>query len=233
MYYAHPGGTIWSVKRKGGNDCGAGRIGPPRKLRGNILNGYIRVSLDIDGKVFSKSVHRLILETFRGVAPEGYHACHYPDPNRKNNRIENLRWDTAMENAKDKYRDHPIATTKCCNRCGYEKEKKDFYSDKRAIDGLKTECKICHSKVSMDTRDPLKKRLSNRIFMRNIRRLNPSYGRSSLGGIKGPHRPVAAPAVDAAVVAVGSHDLGHQNTSGSSGAMPDKILHSLNFLLVR
>jgi DNA-directed RNA polymerase specialized sigma subunit len=28
-------------------------------------------------------------------------ACHFPDPSPKNNRLENLRWDTRKENAAD------------------------------------------------------------------------------------------------------------------------------------
>ncbi len=46
-------------------------------------------------------VHRLILLTFVGDCPEGMVACHN-DGNGHNNRLENLRWDTASANQKDR-----------------------------------------------------------------------------------------------------------------------------------
>jgi hypothetical protein len=177
-YLAGDDGSIWTLKRKGGNDRGAGRIGPPRQLKTHLNgSGYYTVNLDIGGKVYVRQVHRLILETFVGPAPEGYQACHYPDATRTNNRLENLRWDTRSENAKDKYRDRPFVTEKLCKRCGRTKKRTEFYADKRSSDGLKTECKRCHTKTSMATRDALKHRIANRHFMRQRRANNPQYGR--------------------------------------------------------
>lgn len=46
------------------------------------------------------ALHVLVLETFVGPRPPGMMACHY-DGNSRNNRLENLRWDTAMGNAED------------------------------------------------------------------------------------------------------------------------------------
>lgn len=48
-------------------------------------------------------VHRLVLEAFVGPCPVGMEACHN-DGNRKNNRVDNLRWDTRKENAADSVR---------------------------------------------------------------------------------------------------------------------------------
>lgn len=45
-------------------------------------------------------VHRLVLETFIGPCPEGMEGCHN-DGNRSNNALENLRWDTRLNNATD------------------------------------------------------------------------------------------------------------------------------------
>lgn len=46
-------------------------------------------------------VHRLVLEVFIGPCPENMEACHFPDNNTTNNRLENLRWDTPKSNGQD------------------------------------------------------------------------------------------------------------------------------------
>lgn len=46
-------------------------------------------------------VHRLVLTTFVGPCPDGMEGCHN-DGNPSNNRLDNLRWDTHIENEKDK-----------------------------------------------------------------------------------------------------------------------------------
>jgi hypothetical protein len=59
----------------------------------------------LDGRRFAKTfkVHRLVLMTFLGPCPEGMEACHFPDRDVSNNRLENLRWDTKKANAFDQY----------------------------------------------------------------------------------------------------------------------------------
>jgi hypothetical protein len=47
-------------------------------------------------------VHILVLLAFVGPCPEGCEACHNPDHNPLNNRLENLRWDTRRANAIDR-----------------------------------------------------------------------------------------------------------------------------------
>jgi hypothetical protein len=49
-------------------------------------------------------VSRAVLETFVGPRPPEYDCCHFPDPSHDNNRLDNLRWDTKSENAKDAVR---------------------------------------------------------------------------------------------------------------------------------
>lgn len=48
-------------------------------------------------------VHRLILMTFVGPAPDGMQCCHN-DGNAENNRLDNLRWDTPLANSADSIR---------------------------------------------------------------------------------------------------------------------------------
>ena len=50
----------------------------------------------------TRSVHRIVLETFVGPCPPGMQACHFPDRNPHNNAISNLRWDTPKKNYKDR-----------------------------------------------------------------------------------------------------------------------------------
>jgi hypothetical protein len=172
----HPGylvgddGTVWTTKRKGGNDRAPGRRGEPRPLKiQRNRKGYCLVNIDVDGRNRTRFLHQLVLETFVGPKPPGMEGCHYPDGDKSNNRLSNLRWDTHAENARDEYRDRPVATVKVCRRCREQKSVAEFYADRRASDGLKTDCKSCHSSVNVATRDPEKKRAANREYMRRTR----------------------------------------------------------------
>ena len=64
-------------------------------------NGYLTVNLHIKGKKHPRSIHRLVLTAFNGDCPEKHQACHN-NGNRKDNRLENLRWDTPRNNNADK-----------------------------------------------------------------------------------------------------------------------------------
>jgi hypothetical protein len=67
-----------------------------------VLRGkYYVVSLGRGGgRIKRYGVHRLVLEAFIGPCPEGMECCHN-DGNPKNNSIDNLRWDTHINNVKD------------------------------------------------------------------------------------------------------------------------------------
>jgi hypothetical protein len=87
-------GSVWSYRkaRKG------------RKLVGpaHPMYGYrIFCLVNSRGKQYNKAGHVLTLIAFRGPRPPGMQACHN-DGKRTNNRIENLRWDTAAGNQADK-----------------------------------------------------------------------------------------------------------------------------------
>ena len=59
--------------------------------------GYYYVQFTINGKHYSRNVHRLIAEAFI-PNPEHKPYINHIDGNRKNNAIENLEWCTAKEN---------------------------------------------------------------------------------------------------------------------------------------
>ena len=79
------------------------------KQTGKILpehldsKGWYRTVNITNGKRYKRAVHRLVLETFKGVRPEGSVARHLDD-NQSNNRIENLEWGTPSDNQSDRRR---------------------------------------------------------------------------------------------------------------------------------
>jgi hypothetical protein len=85
---------------------GAGRkwilLNTPRKLKPTKnRDGYPQVVLYRDGERFTRTIHRLVLETFVGPRPEGMQGCHN-DGIKINNRLGNLRYDTPQNNGADK-----------------------------------------------------------------------------------------------------------------------------------
>jgi len=60
-------------------------------------SGHLNVSL---GARNTKKVHRLVLETFVGPCPAGLE-CLHTDGDPTNNRLDNLRWGTRLDNRAD------------------------------------------------------------------------------------------------------------------------------------
>jgi len=65
--------------------------------------GRMGISLWRNNKGKTFRVHTLVLNAFIGPCPEGMQCCHW-DGNASSNKLENLRWDTQVENEKDKDR---------------------------------------------------------------------------------------------------------------------------------
>lgn len=79
------------------------KTGHWKKVKPVIIDGgYRRVWIEQDGRRSNRGVSRLVLEAFVGPCPEGMEACHFPDRDTSNNRLDNLRWDTTANNAEDK-----------------------------------------------------------------------------------------------------------------------------------
>lgn len=80
-----------------------GRVRSPRRVLRNIVgtDGYHQVHVPgAAGRFVIKRVHRLVLEAF--VGPGGtLYGCHN-NGQKTDNRLENLRWDTAQANSDDK-----------------------------------------------------------------------------------------------------------------------------------
>jgi hypothetical protein len=95
-----------------------GRVRSLCKMGRKAKNGILKPVLDKHGyesfvMVPTKGAkkefiyaHRMILETFVGMCPEGDWAAHYDDAPSKNH-IGNLRWDTPMGNGEDRRFNNP------------------------------------------------------------------------------------------------------------------------------
>lgn len=96
----------WAEGYRAGDD---GRIqsskrgdGIWRDLKPRISEkGYHRFLLRVGGRDHECQRARLVLEAFVGPCPPGKQACHHPDPDPANCRLDNLRWDTPRENNRD------------------------------------------------------------------------------------------------------------------------------------
>jgi hypothetical protein len=96
-----------------------GKVWYPKS--GRILKATVdvgRVLIGLGGKNGKlRPLSHVILRTFVGPKPDGMEACHW-DGNPKNNRLENLRWDTHKNNEADKIRH---GTNNECGRNGSAK----------------------------------------------------------------------------------------------------------------
>lgn len=89
--------NLGRVRGKGG-----GRRWEPGALLTLRENEHrLQVTLHPTGrKIITIKVHKLVMITFVGPCPQGMEICH-GDGNFKNNRLENLRYDTHRNNALD------------------------------------------------------------------------------------------------------------------------------------
>lgn len=73
-------------------------------LRPGLSASHLTVGLYMEGVPRSRLVHHLVLEAFVGPCPPGMEGCHGPG-GPLDNRLANLRWDTASANQMDRVRD--------------------------------------------------------------------------------------------------------------------------------
>ncbi len=100
-------GTIWCCRRTGPNRwlCLSGEW--RRKNPRPRPDGYVWVNLVREGKGYGRALHRLVLEAFVGPPSPGHCGCH-ENGDRSDNRVSNLRWDTARNNLADRRRHNTI-----------------------------------------------------------------------------------------------------------------------------
>lgn len=117
-----------------------GKILSPERTNGS-LSGYHRVTLSNNGNRQRFMVHVLMLEAFVGPRSPGMQACHLNDDGI-DNRLENLRWDTQVNNAIDCIRNgnHPnYRKQECVN--GHPYDDKNTYVSKAGV----RQCRKCHA----------------------------------------------------------------------------------------
>lgn len=106
--------SYWGAGGRGGH--GRRSIGlTPKLLKGSPhARGHLTVVLYRNQSREKRTayIHTLVLEAFVGPCPAGMEACHAPDPNPTNNRLDNLRWDTPTENQIDRLRHGTMSTAK-------------------------------------------------------------------------------------------------------------------------
>lgn len=102
LYEVSNMGKVRSISRKVVDKNGK-RITFNEKLKTLHTDDIGRVSTQLwkNNKMKNKRVHILVLEAFDGPRPEGMEGCHN-DGNPSNNKHNNLRWDTPINNAADK-----------------------------------------------------------------------------------------------------------------------------------
>lgn len=94
-------GNVRSKVRIGKTSFGERNYGGNQVKKISHNSGYDVVNLTIKGKRKQALVHRLVLESFVGLSNGDFECCHN-NGNRKDNRLENLRWDTRKNNHADK-----------------------------------------------------------------------------------------------------------------------------------
>lgn len=106
LYQVSTGGRVRSLERTEEILMTYGvfrRTRKQRLLKLQVVNGYLSVGLHRDGDSKTCRVNRLVLLAFVGTPSVGMQACHI-DGDPLNNKVENLRWDTASGNMRDKYK---------------------------------------------------------------------------------------------------------------------------------
>lgn len=101
-YLADPTGRVWSRPRS----HALGVLGNRRIVGGHFMKwlektGMVQVVLSRPGIRRTMNVGAIVLRTFVGPPPPGTECCHN-DGDYRNNRLENLRWDTSRANQNDK-----------------------------------------------------------------------------------------------------------------------------------
>lgn len=98
-YRAGSDGSVWVMHNTRRVPC------EPRRIFGNVTpKGYVRMTIHpAANRMVPKMAHELVLLAFVGPRPSGMEACHW-DGDKRNNRLDNLRWDTPKGNQADRRR---------------------------------------------------------------------------------------------------------------------------------
>lgn len=146
----------------------------PEKIRklSKDKDGYMCVSLSLNGKVFSKKVHRLVAEAFI-PNPSKKHEVNHKNLLKNDNRVENLEWCSRSENQKHAYKEGALKNNfnKEISRAnGLKKAKKVFAYDFKTNEFLWEEYSISEAcrKYSLDKRSVQRVLKGEKRYVKNI-----------------------------------------------------------------
>jgi len=94
-------GEVRSIDRRVDASNGRTNFIRGQYLKSRAVLGYPQVKLRRPGQAWHVKVHTLVLLAFVGPRPDGEEARHL-NGDRTDNRLENLRWGTKLENGADK-----------------------------------------------------------------------------------------------------------------------------------
>jgi hypothetical protein len=134
-------GSVWCCIRRNGKQVFLTDDWRPAVTY--MQNGYTIARIWRHHKERKVRVHRLVLMTFVGPCPPGMEACHFPNPERSDNRLSNLRWDTRSNNGRDRLRVFREAGLKPCSKCKSVKTLTEFPLHSASADGRNSHCKPC------------------------------------------------------------------------------------------
>jgi hypothetical protein len=92
-------GSVWGCRKYTGNPLGVWR----QLKYWPDAHGYLQVNLYRDHKSHIKKVHQLVLRAFVGPCPPNMECCHF-NAVKSDNRLDNLKWGTRVENISDRVR---------------------------------------------------------------------------------------------------------------------------------
>ena len=99
-YLVSDSGQIWSIRRK-------------KLLRPKIDRyGYMVVGLSVGGKVYHKTIHRLVAQTFIDN-PLNLTTVNHINEIKTDNKVSNLEWLSIVDNNNHGTRNQRMADTKC------------------------------------------------------------------------------------------------------------------------
>lgn len=84
-------GRVWSLHQYGRFIIGM-----------EVAGGYRVIKLRDNHRIAHKAIHVLVLMAFRGLRPSDNHQGCHNDGKPRNNRLDNLRWDTVAANQADR-----------------------------------------------------------------------------------------------------------------------------------
>lgn len=109
--------------------------------------GYPKVTLSVNGKPIPCAVHRLMAITFLDLTEAQDLEVDHINSIRTDNRLENLRLLTRMDNqrARRGRLDTDTSTHKKCSTCNNVLHRDQFGKSTASSDGLRYNCKSCHN----------------------------------------------------------------------------------------